>query len=180
MMRPLAPVIVLLLLASGLASAKPEQDYPVSELYVMAAESARIDGERLVLSGLDQSVIWFTDRPVRRSGRASTEVFIANWPVGDDSFAVDPPNAVLVGGNDVSGEVELPMELMDPEWVEDTLVLRIAGIGTPLPETLSITSVHLFIDNQAQPGDGPVQAWCGGECFLVYWPLEARGFAEAD
>ena len=178
-MRRYLVALAAVLAAAGPAGASElEQNYPVSELYVMSAETAHIDGDRLTFSGVDQNVIWFTDRPARRSGRADTYIFIANWPIGADSFAVDPPNGVLVGGSD-AGEVELPLELMDPEWAEDDLILRIADIGTPIPQTLSLSAVHLFIDNQSANGATPA-GWCGQECFFVYWPIGAPDLVQSE
>ena len=148
-----------------------EQDYPVSELYVMAADAAVIENGRLTLSGLDATVIWFTDRPARQAGRAATEVFIANWPEGTDSFAVDPPNAVLVGSlegenqGEIDGESwEIAVELLDPVWQGEDLSLGVVALADPLPDSLRLANVHLFIDN-----DDDVGLWCGGECFQPHW-----------
>ncbi len=178
MIRYCFSIIAFVIIGAGMAGAKPEQNYPISELYVMSADTARLDGDRLVLSGVNPNVIWIAERPARRSGRADTEVFIANWPVGNDSFDVDPPNAVLVGSAD-TGEVELPVELMDPEWTDSDLILRVASIGTALPESLSLSAVHLFIDNQITP-EKKQQLWCGHECFLVYWPIGTPDLSEAE
>ena len=37
----------------------------------------------------------FSDRPDRVTGHVPTEEFLDSWGDGDDSFADDPPNAVL-------------------------------------------------------------------------------------
>ena len=143
-----------------------EQDYSVSELYVMAADAAVIEDGRLTLSGLDATVIWFTDRPARRAGRAATEVFIANWPEGTDSFAVDPPNAVPVGsieGENQGESWEIAVELLDPVWQGEELSLGVVAPADPLPDGLRLADVHLFIDNE------DVGFWCGGECFQPHW-----------
>ena len=135
-------------------------DYPVSELYVVAMEGASIEQDVLTLSGLNPKVIWFTGRPKRESGRASFEVFVASWPMADDSFKVDPPNAVLVGTDRNGDDVEFAMELTDPVWVEGTLKLRVLPLSDPLPELLSSSAAHLFIDNA-----DALSGWCGHECF---------------
>ncbi len=171
MVRLTAIMIALLIGVAATGAAQPEQNYPVSELYVLSADGARIDGDRLTLSGVDATVIWFTDRPAHQAGRADTQVFIANWPMGEDGFAVDPPNAVLVGGT-ASGEVEVALELFDPEWAGQDLVLRVKPLEAASPHRLSLSAVHLFIDNQPDPQKGPENTWCGHECFIVFWPRD--------
>lgn|GEM_PF-1782158 len=150
-------------LAIAVQASDIEQNYPISELYVLSSQAAELDGDRLTLRGLDPKVIWFTDRPARHAGRADTDVFIANWPVGDDSFEVDPPNGALVGRNDDEEEVELVLEFMDPVWNGPELTLRVAPIEAPLPRRLSLRSTHIFLDNKIT--DAMKQAWCGHECF---------------
>ena len=148
---------------TGPLLAETEQNYPVSELYVMTMEQAQLQNEVLTLTGMNSKVIWFTDRPERQSGVAYTDAFIANWPMGDDDFEVDPPNAVLVGENADGEEFEIAMELMNPEWNQDILTLRVLPLGEALPDKLGLSAAHLFIDNSSDDGD--VGSWCGHECF---------------
>lgn len=157
---------VLFTMASAMAVlAEPTHDYPVSELYVMSMDSAElIDGQRLVLDGVNRKVIWFTDRPDRGSGVADTRIFIANWPAGTDSFEVDPPNAVIVGALEDGTEIELPLELTEPSWSNESLVLSVLPLNEPLPKGLSLTNAHLFIDNSGDD-DGDELNWCGHVCF---------------
>lgn len=74
---------------------------PVPSLAVINATGAKIDGEKLVLTGVSASSIVFADRPVRAAGHVATEQFIMQWDEGKDSFAVDPPNATVsvLGGD---------------------------------------------------------------------------------
>ncbi|MEM8563596.1 MAG: hypothetical protein AAGF57_15250 [Pseudomonadota bacterium] len=161
----------LLLSLALSATADTNQNYPVSELYVMSMNSAElVDGNQLVLNGINRKVIWFTDRPARESGVADTRIFIANWPKGTDNFQVDPPNAVIVGALEDGTEVELPLELTAPEWSEDSLTLTVLPLDEPLPNSLSLSHAHLFIDNSSDDNssDGyplPEAVWCGHECF---------------
>jgi len=159
-MRILCSVATFFGLLATTQASDMQQDYPISELYVLSAQSAELNGDRLTLMGLDPKVIWFAERPARQAGRADTEVFVANWPVGDDSFEVDPPNAALVGSNGDDEEVELVLELMDPVWNGPELTLRIVPVETPLPRRLSLRFAHMFIDNQVADA-----LWCGHECF---------------
>lgn len=166
------------------ATAEPRLEYPVSELYVMSMDSAElVDGQRLVLDGVNRKVIWFTDRPIRESGVADTRMFIANWPVGTDSFAGDPPNAVIVGALQDGTEVELPLELKEPKWSDKALILSVLPLSELLPQGLRLYNAHLFIDNSSDNGD-QATAWCGHVCFRPIvtektWGAVAAGVAES-
>ena len=50
----------------------------------------------LQLNDVSDKTIVFSDRPDRIVKSISTVDFIGNWSIGDDSFAVDAPNAALV------------------------------------------------------------------------------------
>ena len=82
---------------------------PVPSLAVINSAGAKLDGGKLVLTGVSANSIVFADRPVRAAGHVTTEQFIMQWDEGKDNFAVDPPNAtvsVLGGdGSDVSDAV---------------------------------------------------------------------------
>ncbi|MEP3275639.1 MAG: hypothetical protein ABJN26_00270 [Stappiaceae bacterium] len=149
------------------ALAEKELSHPVSELYVMSMDGAELQKDVLTLTGLNSKVIWFTDRPKRQSGVADSEEFIANWPMGDDSFEVDPPNAVLVGEDADGEQFELEIELTDPDWTAEYLKLRVLPLSDELPQSLTLKGAHLFIDNSNDDlgdPDGP-GSWCGQECF---------------
>ena len=78
-------------------------------LAVINSAGAKLDGGKLVLTGVSANSIVFADRPVRAAGHVTTEQFIMQWDEGKDNFAIDPPNAtvsVLGGdGSDVSDAV---------------------------------------------------------------------------
>ena len=50
----------------------------------------------LELNDVSDKTILFSDRPDRIITSVSTSNYIENWSIGDDSFAVDAPNAVLI------------------------------------------------------------------------------------
>ena len=64
-------------------------------LFVQTAASMTSDRETITLQGLSPSTLYFADRPQREVGHMSSRQFVANWPAGDNSFADNPPNAVL-------------------------------------------------------------------------------------
>ena len=67
----------------------------IEALFVQTAASMTSDGEVLTLKGLSPSTLYFADRPQREVGHMSSRQFVANWGEGDNSFAANPPNAVL-------------------------------------------------------------------------------------
>lgn len=64
-------------------------------MFVQTAHSAATDGNTLTLHGVTPSTLYFSDRPQRVVGHMSTTDFVDLWDEGDNSFAEDPPNAVL-------------------------------------------------------------------------------------
>ncbi len=89
--------------AGGRAAA---QDAPeasaASYLFVQSAGGGTLEpiaaatGQyRLSLTTVLPSVVYFSDRPVRRVGHGSIQTLVDNWAMGTDSFAADPPNAAL-------------------------------------------------------------------------------------
>ena len=73
-----------------------EQEEIVQELFVQTAHGAEHTDGRLVLRNVAPSTLFFSDRPQRIVGHLSTEEFVESWGEGEDSFAADPPNAVLL------------------------------------------------------------------------------------
>ena len=71
---------------------KPEVE---PALIVMNSAGAKLEGNKLVLTGIAPNSIVFADRPVRAAGHVLTAHFIKEWDVGNDSFAKDPPNATI-------------------------------------------------------------------------------------
>jgi microcystin-dependent protein len=69
-----------------------------SVLFAFSATSGRVAGTsgrrlQLVLDGVKDSGIWFSDRPERDSGTVSTRRIVDDW--SRLGFVADPPNAVL-------------------------------------------------------------------------------------
>jgi hypothetical protein len=64
-------------------------------LFVQTAASMTSDRGTITLHGLSPSTLYFADRPQRDVGHMMTSHFVANWAAGDNSFADNPPNAVL-------------------------------------------------------------------------------------
>ncbi len=64
-------------------------------MFVQTAAGLTSDGETLTLTDVTPSTLYFSDRPQRIVGHMSTVDFVDLWAEGDNSFAEDPPNAVL-------------------------------------------------------------------------------------
>ena len=62
---------------------------------MQTAGSLSSEGNVITMHGLSPSTIYFADRPQREVGHMSTRRFVDLWGEGDNSFEVDPPNAVL-------------------------------------------------------------------------------------
>jgi len=80
----------------------------ISALFVQTAHEVESTDGGIVLRRVTPSTIYFSDRPQRVVGHLDTAEFVGFWDEGEDSFAEDPPNAVLafIGeGDDVPAEV---------------------------------------------------------------------------
>jgi hypothetical protein len=119
--------------------------------YMFAQTSAGIsigDG-RITLNNVSAATLFFSDRPDRLTGHVTTDEFVGSWGAGDNSFAADPPNAVLSifeeeTVNDVvvvlsdpvlsNGDLSYAVEVTDGELAASTgpVSLFIDMIGRPL------------------------------------------------
>ncbi|SCW89673.1 hypothetical protein SAMN02927900_06312 [Rhizobium mongolense subsp. loessense] len=119
---------------------------PVPSLAVLNSDGAKIENEKLVLTGVSANTIVFADRPVRAAGHVATEQFIMQWDEGKDNFAVDPPNATVSvlggGGSDVSDAV---VTLKSPKLEGNTLTFDIAVLEGSLSAAAGPAAV--FIDH---------------------------------
>ena len=68
----------------------------------------------LELNEVYDKTVLFSDRPDRIVTPVSTSDFIGNWSTGEDSFAVDAPNAVLIV-EEIEGKQDIAIvELFNP------------------------------------------------------------------
>lgn len=112
-------------------------------LFVQAADSATVEGSKLILKGVAPQTVMFTDRPDRMTGDATTASFVKMWSAGKDSFQKDPPNATL--SVTVNGKTQVSViELTDPVLSGDTLTYTIKVLSDEKP--VSGEAASLFID----------------------------------
>jgi len=64
-------------------------------MFVQTARGFTSDGTTVTLQDVTPSTLYFSDRPERAVGHMTTTDFVDLWGEGDNSFAADPPNAVL-------------------------------------------------------------------------------------
>lgn len=122
----------------------------VEDMFVQTARGVRIDDGAMTLLGLTPHTIYFSDRPERIVGHLTTHRFLDWWSDGDDSFAVDPPNAVLAWGEPgTDAPEEAVVVISDPVITEDGLRYRIDTLqGTPPAQAGPCV---LFIDPLGRP-----------------------------
>src|SRR5919107_1302246 len=155
-------LVVSLLLAPGIAlsqdvTANPQVPLtktigrvtptgPVPSLAVLNAAGAKLEGNKLTLTGVSPNSIVFADRPVRAAGHVMTQQFIMQWDEGKDSFAKDPPNAtVSVLGGDGSKVSDAVVTLKAPKLEGGNLTFDVAVLEGNL--TGASGPAALFIDH---------------------------------
>jgi hypothetical protein len=99
---------------------------------------------------LAHSTLFFADRPQRVVGHVHSEKFINQWGEGTNSFADDPPNAVVsfLESGDAPPE-EVTVVLRDPQLHQDTLTYKVEVLDGTLPVKSGPCS--LFIDPIGRP-----------------------------
>ena len=148
--RPIALLVALAVLSTS--ASVLAQGHVIDEgveprfMFVVSGSSGQVEDETLMLDGVS-SVVYFSDRPARIAGHMSVTDFVTNWSAtaGADSFAFDPPNAVLsVLGDD--GEQDVVIELTDVEVDGDSLAFGIEVLSGVLPLG-PFGPASLFIDD---------------------------------
>jgi len=114
-------------------------------LFVQTAASMTSDGGTITLHGLSPSTLYFADRPQRDVGHMTSDHFVANWAAGDNSFADNPPNAVLSFAEPGDSLPEdAVVVIQDPHLDGDALTYRIELLDGTVPTAAGPCA--LFID----------------------------------
>ena len=122
----------------------------IEALFVQSAHGLTTSNGSVTFHGLAHATLFFSDRPQRVVGHLSSRKFVDQWGEGEDSFAEDPPNAVLSfleDGDTVPEEVT--MTISDPHLDGDTLTYTVDILDGMLPTTSGPCS--LFIDPVGRP-----------------------------
>jgi len=130
-------------------NAEPQVDN-IEALFVQSARGMTSSDGSVTFHGLTHSTLFFADRPQRIVGHLSSKKFVNQWGEGEDSFAEDPPNAVIsfLENEDTPPE-EVTVELSDPQIDEDTLTYKVIVLDGKLPAKAGPCS--LFIDPVGRP-----------------------------
>jgi len=147
---PILFLATLITLALPAAAGAEESEETCNALFVHSARDVTMDADTLTMKGVSPTVIFFCDRPVRFAGHLSVADFLSSVSQGKDSFAEDPPNAVvsILSGEEV---VDVVVTLSKKPTVNgDELVYSdIKIIEGDLPKTGGAGSV--FIDVIGRP-----------------------------
>jgi hypothetical protein len=128
---------------------EPQVD-TIEALFVQSAHGLTTSDGSVTFHGLAHSTLFFADRPQRVVGHLSSRKFVDQWGEGEDSFAEDPPNAVIsfLEDGDATPE-EVTVTISDPQLDGDTLTYKIAILDGTLPA--SAGPCALFIDPVGRP-----------------------------
>ena len=119
-------------------------------MFVQTAQGITSQGETLTLQGVTPSTLYFSDRPQRVVGHMATTDFVDLWGEGDNSFAADPPTAVLAflesGGSTPDDAV---IVIKAPHLANGRLSYTIEVLEGTVPAQAG--PVTLFIDPFGRP-----------------------------
>jgi len=120
----------------------------IEALFVQSAHGMTYQDGTLTLKGIAPTIILFSDRPDRVTGHIPSEEFFDSWGEGDDSFADDPPNAVLsIFTEDEIHDVVVV--LSDPALDADQMSYSVDILDGEMPASGGASS--LFIDMIGRP-----------------------------
>jgi len=130
-------------------NSEPQVD-KIEALFVQSAHGMTSSDGSVTFHGLSHSTLFFSDRPQRVVGHMSSKKFVDQWGEGEDSFAEDPPNAVISFlENDEATPEEVTVEIMNPAIDGNTLTYKIIVLDGKLPAKAGPCS--LFIDPVGRP-----------------------------
>ncbi len=122
----------------------------IESLFVQTAQGVTTADGKITLKTLSPSTLYFADRPKREVGHMSSEHFVDVWDEGENSFADDPPNAVL---SYLDPAHDFPEDtvvvLRDPRLDDGDLTYSVDVLDGSLPKEAG--PVALFIDPFGRP-----------------------------
>jgi hypothetical protein len=132
------------------ANGEPQPVDHIEAMFVQLAHGLTSDGHQVTLEGLAPATLFFADRPDRVVGHVNSKKFIGEWGDGENSFADDPPNAVVsfMETGDTIPE-EATVVLRNPKMDQDSLTYEVEVLEGSLPAQAGACS--LFIDPIGRP-----------------------------
>ena len=127
-----------------------EKTQLIEEMFVQLARGVTTTDGSMTLLGASPSTLYFSDRPERVVGHMTTQQFVDHWNEGPDSFASDPPNAVLSFAEpDASTPSDVVVVLRDPTIKDDSITYAIDVLDGDVPDKAGPCT--LFIDPLGRP-----------------------------
>ena len=131
-------------------STQKTQPELVEEMFVQVANGASTSDGTLTLHGVSPSTLYFSDRPERVVGHVATGAFVDDWAIGPNSFAEDPPNAVLSFIEpDAQSPSDVVVVLRDPQLAKADLGYAVEMLDGEMPANTGPCT--LFIDPLGRP-----------------------------
>jgi hypothetical protein len=122
----------------------------IEAMFVQTARSMTRDDGSVTFHDLSPATLFFSDRPQRVVGHMTAKQFVDEWSVGENSFADDPPNAVIsfLGEGEATPEDAIVV-LKNPRLEGTSLTYAIDLLEGTLPA--SAESCSVFIDPFGRP-----------------------------
>ena len=132
-----------------------------SFLFVLRADTGVIakaaEGYTLTLTGMDDKVLYFSDRPVRKAGFITMTQFMGDWAKGNNSFKANPPNAAIVHPalktNEKGIAQAIPVELTHPELTTNGWTFHMTDLHGKISRG-TYNGITLFVDSTSTQGWG--------------------------
>ena len=122
----------------------------IEEMFVQVARGVTTTEGSMTLVGASPSTLYFSDRPERVVGHMTSQQFVEQWNQGADSFAADPPNAVLSFAEPrADTPADVVVVLRDPTIGEDSISYAIEVLDGEVP--VEAGPCTLFIDPLGRP-----------------------------
>jgi hypothetical protein len=121
----------------------------IEAMFVQTAEASRTGPGTLTLLRVSPSTLYFSDRPQRVVGHLSSQHFMDIWDQGENSFAKDPPNAVLASLDGQEMLSDAVVVLHSPKLEGNQITYQVEVLESELPEESGPCT--LFIDPLGRP-----------------------------
>ena len=122
----------------------------IEAMFVQVAGNMTAEGDQVTFHALAPATLFFSDRPQRVVGHMSAQQFVDEWDKGENSFAADPPNAVIsfLDGDDETPEDAIVV-IKEPRLEGDNITYTVQILEGSLPAKAESCSV--FIDPFGRP-----------------------------
>lgn len=130
----------------------PDNDDRINEIeamFVQTAEAARSGDGTLTLLRVAPSTLYFSDRPQRIVGHLTSQHLMELWDQGENSFAADPPNAVLASLDSREEMTDTVVILRNPRMDGNQITYDVEVLDAELPNESGPCT--LFIDPLGRP-----------------------------